>query len=186
MHTLSHYIRTYDAALPADWCNQLVKNFEELKKFQQPNGAGVRPGLETSAWTEIDIGRIADASFFDSMDSQMLEYFERYNRDVGLSLGISPPKKRAEFIVKRYRANLNESFQLHFDALGAVSNRYLVFLWYLNDLSEGGTTDFPDLNVSIEPKAGRLLMFPPYWMFQHTGTPPKSGDKFIMSTYLTY
>jgi hypothetical protein len=29
-------------------------------------------------------------------------------------------------------------------------------------------------------------MFPPYWMYQHEGLSPRSGDKFIVSTYLMF
>ncbi|WP_394687711.1 hypothetical protein [uncultured Xanthomonas sp.] len=32
----------------------------------------------------------------------------------------------------------------------------------------------------------RLLIFPPYWMFLHAGLPPRSGDKYILSTYLEF
>ena len=37
-----------------------------------------------------------------------------------------------------------------------------------------------------EARAGRLLMFPPYWMYQHAGLPPRSSDKYIISTYLLF
>jgi len=29
-------------------------------------------------------------------------------------------------------------------------------------------------------------MFPPYWMYQHAGLPPRSNDKYIISTYLLF
>jgi hypothetical protein len=29
-------------------------------------------------------------------------------------------------------------------------------------------------------------MFPPYWMYQHEGAPPLSGDKYIVGTYLLF
>jgi hypothetical protein len=79
-----------------------------------------------------------------------------------------------------------DQFQLHFDSLDYTSSRYLVFLWYLNDVSEGGETDFPDLGLRVDARAGRLLVFPPYWMFQHAGPPPKSNEKYIISTYLLF
>ena len=88
--------------------------------------------------------------------------------------------------IKRYRAGAEERFQPHFDSIDAVANRYLVFLWYLNDVADGGQTRFVDLGVDVEARAGRLLMFPPYWMFQHAGLPPRSNDKYIVSTYLLF
>jgi hypothetical protein len=88
--------------------------------------------------------------------------------------------------MKRYRPGHAEQFELHFDAIYEKANRYLVFLWYLNDVVEGGETRFPRLNCAVRPKAGRLLMFPPYWMYQHEGAPPLSGDKYIVGTYLLF
>ena len=61
-----------------------------------------------------------------------------------------------------------------------------MFLWYLNDVERGGATRFPGLGVEVAARAGRLLIFPPYWMFQHEGLPPESGDKYILSTYLLF
>jgi hypothetical protein len=40
--------------------------------------------------------------------------------------------------------------------------------------------------MRVEARAGRLLVFPPYWMFQHTGEAPLSGEKYILSTYLLF
>ena len=55
-------------------------------------------------------------------------------------------------------------------------------LFYLNDDFEGGETIFyPEM--SIRPKKGSVIVFPPYWMFPHEGTPVIAGKKYIMSTY---
>jgi prolyl 4-hydroxylase len=59
-------------------------------------------------------------------------------------------------------------------------------LWYLNGVEQGGETSFPQLEFAVKPETGRLLMFPPYWMYQHQGLPPISGDKYILSTYLLF
>ena len=61
----------------------------------------------------------------------------------------------------------------------------LINYWH-NDVERGGGTRFPKLDVEIAARAGRLLMFPPYWMYQHEGLPPESGDKYILSTYLLF
>ena len=53
---------------------------------------------------------------------------------------------------------------------------------YLND--NDGCTEFPNLGIKVNPKAGRLLIFPPLWMYPHQGLPPTNNDKYIMMTYL--
>jgi prolyl 4-hydroxylase len=110
----------------------------------------------------------------------------RYNRDVALTIPIPNSPKLADLILKRYRPDGEERFEPHFDSINEVCNRYLVLLWYLNDVDQGGETRFPQMGLEVQARAGRLLMFPPYWMYQHEGLPPQSGDKHIISTYLLF
>ena len=58
-----------------------------------------------------------------------------------------------------------------------------MFLWYLNAVAEGGETEFVDLGIKSSAETGKLLMFPPYWMYRHAGCSPVSGPKYILSTY---
>ncbi len=63
MHALADYIRVYDEALTADFCDRLIAGFEQASAMQKRNGRGVREGLELSAWTELNIGAMADQAF---------------------------------------------------------------------------------------------------------------------------
>jgi len=187
---LRHYIRVYDGDIEPPFCRQLIDSFNSLARFQQPNGRMVRGGLAESAWTELNITRLSDAGFLQYFRLRIDQTVERYNRDVGLAIPVPNSPKTADLIMKRYRPGRAEGeaerFQLHFDAVNHLANRYLVLLWYLNDVGEGGATRFPQLGVDVAPKAGRLLVFPPYWMYQHEGAQPVSGDKYILSTYLLF
>ncbi|MFZ2509383.1 MAG: 2OG-Fe(II) oxygenase [Steroidobacteraceae bacterium] len=186
MRELKDYVATWDGALTPGACSGMIQTFHSLAAYHQPNGAGIRPGLEDSSWVELDVSRHADDAFKSFMDSQIKHHFEAYKARIGLRLSISPIRRLSPLIMKHYQASAGQRFQLHFDSLGDVCNRYLVFLWYLNDVAAGGETTFPDLGISVAPRAGRLLMFPPYWMYQHAAPPPQSGDKYIISTYALY
>lgn len=183
---LSFYVRTYDHNLDGPMCRQMIESFGSLQRFQMQNGRGIRAGLEESAWTELNVTRLSDPSFLSMMRSCVDQALVRYNQDVALPIAIPNTPLLSEFVIKRYRPAHNEKFQLHFDAINFVANRYLVLLWYLNDVVEGGETEFPMLNLRVPARAGRLLMFPPYWMYQHQGLQPISGDKYILSTYLLF
>lgn len=183
---LGSYIQCFDDALAPDLCAQMVGTFEKLSRFHTRNGRGAMPQLGESAWTELNVSKVADDSTQSFFRNQIVEYLQRYNRTLRLSAPI-PARDRIEHLrIKRYFAAAGDQFQPHFDSLDYTSNRYLVYIWYLNDVADGGGTDFPDLGIQVSAKAGRLLMFPPYWMFQHAGLPPKSNDKYIMSTYLLF
>lgn len=183
---LRHYVRVYDADLDAALCARMIDSFGQLERFQQPNGGAVRRGLEESAWTELNVTRLADAGFLAAFRQRVRSVVARYNAEVGLPIPVPDTGELADFIIKRYRPNGDERFQLHFDAANHLAHRYLVLLWYLNDVAQGGETRFPQLDLAIPPRAGRLVVFPPYWMYQHEGVPPVSGDKYIVSTYLLF
>ena len=183
---LRHYIRVYDDDLPPDLCLRMVQSYQGLARFHQPNGRGFRAGLEESAWTEVNVTRLSDEGFLNFFRTRIDAALDRYNKDVGLDIPVPNSPKTADLILKRYRPGGGEGFQRHFDSINEVADRYLVLLWYLNDVAEGGETAFPQLDLAVQPRAGRLLVFPPYWMYQHAGLAPVSGDKFILSTYLLF
>lgn len=184
--SLARYIQVYDGALDPELCAAMIRSFHALARFQRANGRGVRAGLEESAWTELDLTPLSDEGFRALLADNMRRHWQRYVDTVGGTIAVPFTTKTSELIIKRYRPDAGERFQPHFDSIGEVSNRYLVFLWYLNDVEAGGETSFVDLGVNVAPRAGRLLMFPPYWMFQHEGRPPVRGDKYILSCYLLF
>lgn len=183
---LRHYVRTYDDCLDGALCARMIAAFHGLSPFHAANGAGVRRGLEASRWTELNVSRHADGAFLGSFRRTIATALARYNADVGLAIQVPDSGTHSDLVMKQYRPGGSEKFQLHFDAINHVANRYLVLLWYLNDVAAGGGTRFPDLDLVVAPRAGRLLIFPPYWMYQHEGLAPAAGEKYIVSTYLLF
>ena len=68
----------------------------------------------------------------------------------------------------------------------ASAKRFLVVMFYLNDVEEGGQTIFPEYQLAAKPTKGSLMVFPPFWTHPHLAEAPKSNDKYIISTYLHY
>lgn len=179
---LRDFIRCYDNALNADFCDHLVSIFEQNESLQIQNGRNARSGLEHSGWYEMNIGRYCAPEIKQQLGDLAGRFKLTYEQDCNIE-PLPHAGRYSELIIKRYRPSCEEMFQQHFDSLGPVSDRFLVFLWYLNDVGSGGETVFDDLNVSIKPAKGSLLMFPPYWQYRHRGAPPISNSKYIMSTY---
>lgn len=186
LNRLETYVRTYDNALDPALCRRLVDSFDSLQRFHRINGRGVRAGLENSGWTELNVTQMSDASFLAMFRGFIDSALARYNDELQLAIPVPNSPRLGDLVMKRYRPGCQEQFQVHFDAVGHLSSRFLVLLWYLNDVADGGETVFPQLNVKVAARAGRLAVFPPYWMFQHEGAPPRSGDKYILSTYLMF
>jgi hypothetical protein len=184
--SLERCIQVFDAALTPEFCAQMVQSFNRMTQFHVPNGRGQKRGFDGSAWTELNMSPLADTGMKGFFLKQIDDHLALYNQRLGLTLPV-PTRPRIEDIrIKRYRVGADEQFEPHFDSMDDKANRYLVFLWYLNDVADGGETEFCNLGIKVAPRAGRLLMFPPYWMFQHAGLAPRSNDKYIVSTYLLF
>lgn len=66
------------------------------------------------------------------------------------------------------------------------SKRIGTYILYLNDVEDGGETEFLYLSKRISPKAGRLLIFPANYPWAHRGNPPLSGVKYIMTGWTEF
>jgi hypothetical protein len=64
--------------------------------------------------------------------------------------------------------------------------RMMVFSLYLNDVAEGGETEFLYVKKRISPKAGRLMIWPPGFTHTHRGNPPLTEEKYILTGWLEY
>ena len=68
----------------------------------------------------------------------------------------------------------------------ACSSRFLVWMFYLNDVEKGGKTDFFYQNISFQPKKGSLLIWPAAFTHTHRASPDLKEDKFIATGWFHY
>jgi len=66
------------------------------------------------------------------------------------------------------------------------SRRIGVYILYLNDVEEGGETEFLYLSKRVKAVKGRLIVFPPNFPWSHRGNAPLTGDKYIMTGWLEF
>lgn len=70
----------------------------------------------------------------------------------------------------------------HNDAL----HRILLFMFYLNDVEEGGETEFYYQKMKVQPKQGTMVIAPAYFTHTHRGNIPKSGNKYILTSWVLF
>tara|TARA_R100001443_G_scaffold87472_1_gene93968 strand:- start:165 stop:797 length:633 start_codon:yes stop_codon:yes gene_type:complete len=61
--------------------------------------------------------------------------------------------------------------------------RALVWTMYLNDIKEGGETEFLMQKQRIKAKTGRVCIFPADYPYVHRGNPPLQKDKYILTSW---
>jgi hypothetical protein len=69
-------------------------------------------------------------------------------------------------------------------APGQYDDRFAAWILYLNDVEEGGETEFLYQSKRIQPRQGDLAVWPAYYTHAHRGNPPLRGDKYILTGWL--
>ena len=72
------------------------------------------------------------------------------------------------------------------DASAETLHRILLWTIYLNDVSEGGETEFYYQERKIRPQAGTLLIAPAGFTHTHRGNMPIGGDKYIATSWFLF
>lgn len=65
-------------------------------------------------------------------------------------------------------------------------HRVLLWIIYLNDVTEGGETEFFYQGRKVSPRAGRLVVAPAGFTHTHKGHVPRSNDKYILASWVMY
>lgn len=181
---LNDLIQVYDNVLPNNVCEFLIKFYEENLDKTEKIDDNKAPSFSQINFTEHHNITEESTKIHNYVISRVLDHKKLYYDYID-SRCFPSENAFEQFRIKKYKNDGEDLFDSHVDVKDYSSaRRYLSFLFYLNDVEEGGETIFT--GMEIKPKVGRLLVFPPLWMYPHKGCIPISNEKYIMSTYLHY
>ena len=89
------------------------------------------------------------------------------------------------FKIQKY--NPDECYSvLHCESMGANLDRVLAWMIYLNDVTEGGETEFPSQDKKFQPRCGDVLFWPAHFTHPHRGIVSKTQVKYIVTGWTVY
>ena len=177
-----NYVRYYDDVLTKKLCKEFIDRFENSSSEYETHSN------DTMSFTQINLNQNKTwHQYIQPLAHFFRNCIAQYKEDCNIVDGMFPSRYGfEEFRLKRYLPNDIDEFRNHVDVNNyANARRFLVFFLYLDDNEKGHTT-FPQSNISVQPKAGRMLMFPPMWTHLHAGTKPVDKPKYIIGSYLHY
>ncbi|WP_434940563.1 2OG-Fe(II) oxygenase [Shewanella sp. HL-SH8] len=65
-------------------------------------------------------------------------------------------------------------------------HRVVLYMFYLNDVEEGGETEFYYQQQKIKPQKGTMVIAPASFTHSHRGNIPLSSDKFIATSWIMF
>jgi len=191
---MDNYIKVYDDVIDEVSCKMLIEKFEDSHEYFKT--VHVDDDDNAISFEQITL---VEHEEWKSVQDGMLEVFQDYIMHYKIDCNIMakqwPETYGYEAIrMKRYLANDYDRFDSHVDVMNhETSRRFLAFFIYVNDVEEGGETQFLNINkpgtyipYQIKPQRGRLLMFPPTWQYYHAGLKPVSGMKYLLHSYCHY
>lgn len=184
------HIMVVDDALPKEQCEKLIDYYKwanennlSFTRKQQDDGTDYTKQDTTVFPIQPETMEIQPFSpwlnpLLDSFWKQYQIYLDEYNalRDAG-----------KEWIrsLRIQKTEPGEGYHAwHYESAGAMhSMRATAWMFYLNDVEEGGETEFLYQHKRIEPKQGRLAIWPATYTHVHRGNPPLKGTKYIITSW---
>ena len=180
------FIYEMEKALAVSVCSDMVQRFEAAVDEQHEGHVGQTVSKDRSVKRSTDLvvsGRAhwkdIDARLFQSLAGalralrEMHPFFGGAFKDMGYAIQRTLP---------------GEYYHWHIDGGShSFSHRQLVAIWYLNDVEgPGGETEFRIQNIAVQPRAGKLILFPPFWTHEHRGVTLQRGVKYLATTWVVF
>ena len=169
-------------ALPKSFCNNVIEKFEQDdRKRQGQVGGGVQLDIKRSSdlsISELDDWKSYDQAFFKSLNGGLKKYIRFLPEEYMKHRALSELGNDTGYQIQRTQPN--DYYIWHHDQ---TTTRLVTFIWYLNDIKDGGYTEFID-GTRIQPEAGKLIIFPATWDFLHRGVSPKTETKYLCTGWV--
>ncbi len=187
---IKNWIHQVEEKIPAKYCEKILEQFEAFDdKHAGMTVSGVVPEFKISIDAMFD-DCVTDEETVDFMrsyitrtidsylDANIMWYDERLGREINtINCG--------EFSYYDMQIQKYDKQKGHYNACHAEKARATdcigIGVIYLNDVEEGGKTVFPTWGVEVQPKQGKVVMFPPFYTHIHYGEMPISSDKTIIT-----
>tara|TARA_Y100000590_G_scaffold185594_1_gene211499 strand:+ start:2186 stop:2785 length:600 start_codon:yes stop_codon:yes gene_type:complete len=172
-------------------CNGIIKFFEENKSLQKVGltALGYNPKLKQTTDITIQPSDLKNpkyslfVSYFNLLKDCFVDYRSQYPF---LEHSFFNRTHVGNFNVQKY--NSGDHFSSLHSERTSIDAIHRLFAWmtYLNDVDDGGTTNFEYYDIKVKPKIGKTLIWPAEWTHAHTGSILKSGTKYIITGWIQF
>jgi hypothetical protein len=166
-------------------CHQNSKNqFAGHSYHPQTNVQTVDPLVKDSIDVIINKNDPIEELYVNELYSIIQQYLTEYSYSSwGSSWGL------LENITIQYYKPTGGFKNWHCERSSSVypnSARHLVFMTYLNDVTDQGETEFFYQKLKVKPVKGLTLIWPADWTHTHRGVPSPTQEKYIVTGWLSF
>tara|TARA_B100001996_G_C18671655_1_gene596975 strand:- start:89 stop:736 length:648 start_codon:yes stop_codon:yes gene_type:complete len=166
-------------------CEEIISFYEKNPDDVSDGTSGGRVNTEVKLSHDISIrpNQLADdkyhifIKYMNLLKKCYVDYLEQWPHLKTLFDSVEV----SAFNIQKYYSGGH--FKKHHMERTNILNSSRIFAWmtYLNNVSDGGTTDFLYYDLSVKPEKGKTLIWPAEWTHAHRGGIVNDGVKYIIT-----
>ena len=173
-----------------DLCKQIINFFEENKILQKKGQVGNRVKETTKKTTDIAISpndlKNDEFKCFNNYMDELHKCFIDYQHQWPFMKSMIKNIDIRTFNVQKYLKGDHFS-AVHTERTNLqFSDRVFAWMTYLNNVEDGGATNFSHYGISVKPEIGKTLIWPAEWTHAHNGRIINSGKKYIITGWMNF
>lgn len=189
--TINKFVGIFENAFSKEYCEGLIKAYDTAieagfgRTRQDVEVFSKLQKADTMLYNNIDNIQIPMPDIAAFNEVFWKKCYPIYEKEF-------PPLKESSahtnYSFKMQRTDLREGYHVwHYESsTRETSNRLLTWMVYLNDIDEGGETEFLYQSMRVKPKQGTLLIWPAAFTHTHRGNPPLSNVKYIVTGWTEF
>ena len=188
---INNFIGVYDGYITEAECKKAIEIFDDQDKFNKT--------LNRQTFEKASILNKQDQQFFANGNNIKVWHSELKSLIVNFDMALK------HYMTNTGAAHAFDTNEFHYTTLKIQKTlptegyhvwhiehgrgyeneaRAFVFSIYLNDVEEGGETEFLHFSKRVKPKTGRIVIWPASFPYVHRGNPPLSGKKYILTSWM--
>ena len=188
---INNFIGVYDNYILPQECNKAIKFYEDQNKFNNTINRlefENSPIIQKQDQTYFAVPNNMDV-WWKELKSLIVNFdmaWKHYEKNVGALESYG--QDMFHYTQLKIQKTLpTEGYHVwHLEHQKGFQNECRAFVYsiYLNDVKEGGETEFLHFSKRVKPKTGRIVIWPAGFPYVHRGNPPLSGKKYIITSWM--
>jgi hypothetical protein len=190
--TIENFIGVFEDAYSKEYCDSVIEYFDNAEKA----------GLTLNRQQQQNISKLYkdDAQLYGHSEFSLKDTFTLIAEFNDFFWKVAYPEYANTFaMLKEYAPHASYAYKIQKTEVGQgyhmwhsensgkeVASRILAWTLYLNDVEEGGETEFLYYPKRVKPKTGTLIIWPAGFTHTHRGNPPISNTKYIITGWIEF
>lgn len=187
-----NFIEIYDNAIPDKLCDDLINTYKLAEEYgytyDRQNYSNKVDSIEIED-NSISLPYVPlqfiDSNIINQFNELFWKCYTKYANKYSILNKIGYHKM---YGIKIQKTEPSQGYHTWHCEQGTKENSARILAWavYLNDISDGGETEFLYQSQRVIPKKGTAMIFPASFTHTHRGNPPLTETKYIVTGWIEF